>query len=303
MTLRPKRLGPIRTSSSPDDELHHGAVVRLRLDVAYDGTEFSGWASQPSTRTVQGTLEEALVRVLGVPDVRLTVAGRTDAGVHARGQVCHFDVDANALGAFGRDLDRLAQRLDRLLPDDVRVSRAALAPQGFDARFSAIWRRYAYRICDDPARADPLARGHVLAWPRRLDESAMNLAAAQLVGEHDFAAFCRRRVGATTIRGLMLLDWSRSGDVLTARVVADAFCHNMVRALIGCLVVVGEGKRPVDWPVTVLRGRARDPRVRVLPAHGLTLEEVGYPADHELAARASATRQQRPGFVGVSAAD
>jgi tRNA pseudouridine38-40 synthase len=271
--------------------------------VAYDGAEFSGWASQPSRRTVQGTLEEALVRVLGVPDARLTVAGRTDAGVHARGQVCHLDVGAGALGAFGQHPARLAQRLDRLLPDDVRVRRVALAPEGFDARFSAIWRRYAYRVCDDPARADPLARGHVLAWPRRLDEDAMELAAAQLVGEHDFAAFCRRRVGATTIRALQLLDWTRTGDVLTGRVVADAFCHNMVRALIGCLVVVGEGKRPVDWPASVLRGRARDPRVRVLPAHGLTLEEVGYPADHELAARASATRHRRPGSAGVSHAD
>lgn len=279
------------------------AVVRIRLDVAYDGAEFSGWASQPARRTVQGTLEEALGRILRVPEARLTVAGRTDAGVHARGQVCHLEVDAGAVDALGSDLDRLVQRLDRLLPDDVRVRAAAVAPEGFDARFSATWRRYAYRVCDDPARADPLARGHVLAWPRRLDEHAMNLAAARLVGEHDFAAFCRRRVGATTIRTLRQLDWTRIGGVLTARVVADAFCHNMVRALVGCLVVVGEGKRPGDWPAEVLRGRVRDPRVRVLPPHGLTLEEVGYPADHEVAARASATRQRRPGSAGVSAAE
>jgi tRNA pseudouridine38-40 synthase len=278
-------------------------VIRLRLDVAYDGKDFSGWASQPSRRTVQGTLEEALVRVLGVSAARLTVAGRTDAGVHARGQVCHLDVDASALDAFGEDPGRLAQRLDRLLPDDVRVRGVALAPEGFDARFSAIWRRYAYRFCDDPPRADPLARGHVLDWPQRLDEDAMNLAAAQLLGEHDFAAFCRRRVGASTIRALRLLDWTRSGEVLTGRVVADAFCHHMVRALIGCLVVVGEGKRPVEWPAEVLRGGVRDPRVGVLPARGLTLEEVGYPADAELAARASATRHRRPGSAGVSAAE
>jgi tRNA pseudouridine38-40 synthase len=281
----------------------HGSCVRLRLDVAYDGTDFSGWASQPGRRTVQGTLEEVLVRVLRAPAARLTVAGRTDAGVHARGQVCHLDVDAGVLDEPGLDADRLIRRLARALPADLRVRGAAVAPPGFDARFSAIWRRYAYRVCDDPARADPLARGHVLAWPRRLDEHAMNAAAARLVGEHDFAAFCRRRAGATTIRALRRLDWARSADVLTARVVADAFCHNMVRALVGCLLAVGEGKRAEEWPAAVLRAGVRDPGVGVVPAHGLTLEEVGYPADAELAARASATRHQRPGSAGVSAAE
>jgi tRNA pseudouridine38-40 synthase len=275
------------TAGARDD-----ALVRLRLDLSYDGTEFSGWAAQPARRTVQGTLEAALSTVLRAPDARLTVAGRTDAGVHARGQVAHVDVPA-ALLAGDEEIDRLARRLARLLPDDVRVSRVSWAPRGFDARFSALWRRYAYRICDAPARADPLARRHTVAWPRSLDNDAMTRAAQGLLGEHDFAAFCRRRQGATTVRTLQHLDVSRGDDTLTFRVVADAFCHNMVRALVGSLVVVGAGQRPAGWPEQVLRGLERDPRVRVLPAHGLTLEEVRYPADSELAARADQARRLR----------
>ncbi|MDX6365580.1 MAG: tRNA pseudouridine38-40 synthase [Nocardioidaceae bacterium] len=275
------------------DDADGAAPVRLRLDVRYDGSDFSGWAVQPGRRTVQETLERALATVLRVPPPRLTVAGRTDAGVHARGQVAHADVDARVVGADAGDLDRVTGRLARLLPDDVRVRRVSVAPDGFDARFSAVWRRYAYRICDSPAGADPLARRYVLAWPRRLDEEAMARAATSLAGEHDFAAFCRRRVGATTVRALRRLDARREGDDITFGVVADAFCHNMVRALIGCLVVVGEGKRPEAWPAAVLGGRQRDPRVRVLPPRGLTLEEVGYPPDCELAARAHQARRLR----------
>jgi tRNA pseudouridine38-40 synthase len=275
------------TAGARDD-----AVVRLRLDLAYDGTAFSGWAAQPARRTVQGTLEGALSTVLRAPEARLTVAGRTDAGVHARGQVAHVDVRADLLTG-DEELGRLARRLARLLPDDVRVSRVSRAPRGFDARFSALWRRYAYRICDAPTRADPLARRHTLAWPRRLDHDAMTRAAEGLLGEHDFAAFCRRRQGATTIRTLHHLDVRRGDDTLTFRVVADAFCHNMVRALVGSLVVVGAGQRPASWPEQVLRGLERNPRVGVLPAHGLTLEEVGYPADSELASRADQARRLR----------
>jgi tRNA pseudouridine38-40 synthase len=269
------------------------AAVRLRLDVRYDGSDFSGWAAQPGRRTVQGTLQQGLATVLGGPEPRLTVAGRTDAGVHARGQVAHADIDPAVADRVGGDPDKVAGRLARLLPDDVRVRAVSMAPDGFDARFSAVWRRYAYRICDSPAGADPLTRRYVQAWPRRLDEEAMVRAGEQLTGEHDFAAFCRRREGATTVRSLQQLRARRCGDDITLEIVADAFCHNMVRALVGSLVVVGEGKRPEGWPAAVLRGRQRDPRVRVLPARGLTLEEVGYPPDAELAARAASTRRLR----------
>lgn len=266
-------------------------VVRLRLDVTYDGTDFSGWATQPGRRTVQDVLETSISTVCRLAEVRLTVAGRTDAGVHARGQVAHVDIPADALSALPPT--ELSRRLARLLPPDVRVRAVTSAATGFDARFSATWRRYSYRICDDPAGADPLVRRHVLAWPRRLDETLMNAGAERLLGQNDFAAFCKRRPGATTIRTLRELSWTREAGVLTGRVVADAFCRNMVRSLVGCLVPVGEGTRPVDWPAAVLCAKVRDPRVRVARPSGLTLEEVGYPPDDELAARAAESRQVR----------
>jgi tRNA pseudouridine38-40 synthase len=268
------------------------ALIRVRLDIGYDGTGFSGWARQPGQRTVQGILEDALARVLGLAgSAALTVAGRTDAGVHARGQVAHADIPADRWADAGHTAER---RLARLLPPDVRVHRLTLAPPGFDARFSAIWRRYAYRVCDDPALADPLAR-HVTLWVRsRLDTGAMNEAARRCLGEHDFAAFCRRREGASTVRTLLRLDWARPAPaVAEATVVADAFCHNMVRALVGALLKVGDGSHPPGWPAEVLAARVRDPAVPVVGPHGLCLEEVGYPADAGLAVRAATARHLR----------
>ena len=273
--------------------------MRLRIDCAYDGADFSGWAAQPGLRTVQGTLEEALATALRVPEVRVSVAGRTDAGVHARGQVAHVDVEPEVVDASsGRSTDpplvALARRVDGILPPDVRVRRVSQAPPGFDARFSAVWRRYAYRIADAPECADPLLRGHVLGWGRRLDVGAMNRAAQPLLGLRDFASFCKRREGATTVRTLLDLAWTREeSGLVVGDVRADAFCHSMVRALVGCLVAVGEGRRPVTWPAEVLDGRRRDGGVRVLHAHGLTLEEVGYPDDDELAAQADRARARR----------
>jgi tRNA pseudouridine38-40 synthase len=231
----------------------------------------------------------ALATVLRVPDVQLTCAGRTDSGVHARGQVVHADIEALPEGA-----ERLARRVNGVLADDVRVRRAAPAPDGFDARFSATWRRYAYRVADRPEAVDPLRRRQVLAWPRELDEAAMNAASPALLGEHDFASFCRQREGATTIRTLLELRWEREDDgLLVAGVRADAFCHSMVRSLVGCLLAIGEGRRDTAWASEVLAAGRRDSAVAVAPAHGLTLEEVGYPPDAELGARAEVTRTRR----------
>lgn len=280
--------------------------MRLRLDLAYDGTDFHGWATQPGLRTVQGLLQAALSQVLRVESVPVTCAGRTDTGVHARGQVVHLDVSDDVLGAVGgrstaQPVDALVRRLNGVLPADVRVRGGREAPDGFDARFSALWRRYAYRIADDPAAVDPLTRCWVLARPRRLDVQAMNAGAGRLVGEHDFAAFCKRREGATTIRTLLDLRWVRDeAGLAVAEVRADAFCHHMVRALVGCLVVVGEGRRPPDWAAEVLRRGVRDSGLGVVPAHGLTLEEVAYPADPDLARQAVASRRMR---VPVESAD
>jgi tRNA pseudouridine38-40 synthase len=274
-----------------------GAVTRIRLDLAYDGTEFSGWAAQPGQRTVEGVLAVAVGQVLRLPEaVRLTVAGRTDSGVHARGQVAHADVPGDAWAAHG---EAALRRLASALPPDIRVRAAGVAPEGFDARFSALWRRYAYRICDQPTGADPLRRRDTLWHSRALDVTAMNTAAAQLLGEHDFAAFCRRREGATTVRALRRLQWQRDADsVMVGCVVADAFCHNMVRSLVGALLPVGEGSRPVSWPAQVLAAAVRDPAVRVVRPHGLSLEEVCYPPPDQLAARAEFTRRVREPQAG-----
>ncbi len=270
---------------------------RLRLDLSYDGADFHGWAAQPALRTVQGELESALAKVLRLPSVRVTCAGRTDTGVHARGQVAHIDLPAGVFadpGGRGPTVETLGRRLNGVLEPDLRIRRVTIAPDGFDARFSAIWRRYAYRIADRVDLLDPLRRGHVLAWPRPLDEERMNAAATLLVGKQDFASFCKKREGATTIRCLLDLHWEREADgVLVATVRADAFCHNMVRSLMGCMIAVGEGRRTPEWAGEVLAARRRDAAVPVVHPHGLTLEEVGYPDDHELATQSVRARAKR----------
>jgi tRNA pseudouridine38-40 synthase len=276
-----------------------GGLIRVRLDVAYDGTDFSGWASQPGRRTVQGVLEDALATLLRIEPPALTVAGRTDAGVHAAGQVCHVDIDAHVWSGLPSRSDlapseALIRRLAGVLPADLRVRSARVAPAGFDARFSAIWRRYCYRVADTTFGPDPLQRSMVYWHPRRLDISAMNVAATGLLGTHDFAAFCRRREGATTIRTLRTLTWARAENGLAvATINADAFCHNQVRAMVGALLAVGDGRRPTEWPRQVLAAGIRDSAAMVVPPHGLTLEAVGYPPDDELAAHAEVARSRR----------
>jgi tRNA pseudouridine38-40 synthase len=268
------------------------AGTRLRLDLSYDGSAFHGWSCQPGLRTVQGVVQQALGRVLALPaPPELTVAGRTDAGVHARGQVAHADVPSASWETGG---PAAARRLARVLPADVRVRAIDRAPDGFDARFSALWRRYSYRVCDDPAAADPLRRHDTLWYPRPVEVTRMNEAARACLGEHDFAAFCRRREGASTVRELLRLDWARTEPgVAVATVVADAFCHNMVRALVGGMLSVGDGRRTAAWLAGILASQVRDPSVVVAPPHGLCLEEVSYPPDPDLAARAQATRRVR----------
>lgn len=274
--------------------------MRLRLDLAYDGTDFAGWAAQPGRRTVEGELSAALTTVLRAPEpVRLVVAGRTDAGVHARGQVAHCDVDPALYAVVPGRSDRspaaaLAARLRGVLPGDVVMRSVAEAAEGFEARFSATWRRYRYRICDVPGSLDPLRRRDTVVLGQPLDLVAMNEAASMLLGLNDFAPFCKKREGATTIRTLTAYEWNRCEDgTVEGTVVADAFCHSMVRALVGCVVPVGEERLAPGFASEVLRGGVRDPRVKVMPAHGLSLDEVGYPPDGELAARAQEARATR----------
>jgi tRNA pseudouridine38-40 synthase len=222
--------------------------------------------------------------------VGLTVAGRTDAGVHAIGQVAHCDVPA-ALWHARRDT--LVRRLRGVLPLDIAVPAVEEAPRDFDARFGALARHYVYRLTDAPWGPPPLRRADTVGWPRRLNADDMGLAAGLLLGQNDFAAFCRRREGATTIRTLLALDVTRDGDVITVSASADAFCHSMVRSLVGALLAVGEGRRPPEWPASLLSRSERASDVPVAAPGGLTLVRVDYPPDAELAARAQVTRALR----------
>jgi tRNA pseudouridine38-40 synthase len=289
--------------SAPDER-----GVRVRLDLAYDGAGFAGWARQPGLRTVQGALEDGLATILradanGEAAPHVQVAGRTDAGVHARGQVAHVDLTARQWATLPGRSDRepgdaLVARLGGVLPHDVVVRAANPAAPGFDARFSALHRSYTYRVADRPALRDPLRRGWVL-WTRRpLDADTMDAAGRPLLGVRDFAAFCKPRPGATTIRELQELRWERpdvgpDAGLVVAHVRADAFCHNMVRALVGASLAVGEGRREPGWLTEVLAARRRDAAGGVVPAHGLVLEAVSYPPDDELGARADRIRARR----------
>jgi tRNA pseudouridine38-40 synthase len=278
--------------------------IRLRLDLGYDGTDFSGWAAQPGQRTVAGVLAEAL-NLLFAPGqaVGLTVAGRTDAGVHAIGQVCHVDLPMALIRAEwwagltdpATARPGLVRRLAALLPPDVRVYSAVEVSFDFDARFSALGRAYEYRVTDAPYGAQPLRRRDTLAWPRPLSLDVLAAAAAGLLGEHDFAAFCKRKEHATTVRAISRLDWRRDPDgVLVATAEADAFCQAMVRSLVGAMLVVGDGRRPAQWPAELLGRRERANQVTVAPPHGLTLVRVDYPTDPgQYARRAELTRRLR----------
>ena len=238
---------------------------------------------------MQEVLEDGLTQILR-DRVRVTAAGRTDAGVHARGQVGHADLPAPMWAEVRPFLVRAARGV---LPPDVRLRAADRAPAGFDARFSALWRRYEYRLTDAGWGVDPLRRHDTVAWKRSLDGSAMAAASTHLLGVHDFAAFCRRRDGATTVRGLQALDVERTGEIITVTAVADAFCHSMVRSLVGALLAVGDGRQPAAWPASLLASPTRSDAVVVAPAPGRTLGASGYPPDDELAARAQATRRIR----------
>ncbi len=221
----------------------------------------------------------------------LTVAGRTDAGVHATGQVCHVDVPAEAWQRLGATLLR---RLAGLLPTDLRVPAVEPVGADFDARFSALSRRYSYRVSDSGWGAPPLRARDTLAWPRPLDLDRLNQASAVLTGEHDYAAFCRRKENATTIRAISTLAWRREPDgIVIATVAADAFCQAMVRSLVGALLPVGDGRRPVDWPGSLLARTLRADEVTVAPPHGLTLVAVAYPDPARYADRATITRNRR----------
>lgn len=270
-----------------------GGFFRLRIDFAYDGTNFSGWAKQRDQKTVQGEMESALEPITRNP-ISLQVAGRTDAGVHALAQVAHFDLPERDYQGHEWDLADITYRLNRIIPEDIRIHSITKAPQYFHARFSALSRSYIYKILDDGQILPPLLRYDTATWYRPLDLDAMNKAVNPLLGEHDFAAFCKARESGTSIRTLKEFGFERDSiGLIIAKVKADAFCHSMVRSLIGAAVCVGEGRFSTTWMKEVLDGKTRIGESLVFPARGLTLTKVEYPEDFELKDRLSITVRRR----------
>jgi tRNA pseudouridine38-40 synthase len=265
---------------------------RLRIDIAYDGTAFFGWAAQPDKRTIQDLVEDAIARI-SRSDVESVVAGRTDAGVHATGQVIHVDLP-DALFSEGLSYIDLRYKLNRILDEDVRIMQISDAPDGFHARFSALRRIYIYKILDANEVIPPLSRYDVAPWYRPLDVELMNTASALVLGHHDFAAFCKFKEGGTTIRTLEKYQWHRDETgLLVAEVIADAFCYSMVRNLVGAVVCVADGRKDPSWMAELLANKERVSDSLVFPARGLSLTQVDYPSDQELLDRAKVTIGKR----------
>lgn len=282
--------------SEPVD-LNVGGFTRLRIDFGYDGTDFFGWSKQPELRTIQGAFLEALTQIFGESEIdfSLRVAGRTDAGVHALHQVAHFDLTQVQLARLGREtISDIAYKLNRLLPNDIRVTAVDVAPTGFDARFGAINRRYRYRLADNLAFKNPLETRFTLDVAGALDTEAMTEAGAHLLGLHDFASFCKPREGSTTIRELQEITVSRGqGEVVEIEIQADAFCHNMVRSIVGALIAVGQGRATPTKVKRLLEQTNREGSYKVVSPHGLSLMKIGYPADDQLAAQAEKAQNLR----------
>lgn len=278
--------------------------IRLRLDLAYRGAPFHGWARQPGLLTVQGRLEEALSLITRQP-AQLTVAGRTDAGVHARGQVAHLDVTKDfwlSLSRGGEESDelrgeRLRARLEGLagrgLNGALAIKQVRVVSRDFDARFSALSRTYRYLICDDPRAQDP-CRLDIARTSSPLEEATMQVAAQALCGEHDFLPFAKPREGATTVRTLHSFNISRPGaGIVQAMIRADAFCHSQVRFMMGALIEIGRGKYQPNWIGELLAAGVRDQRVPLADGRGLTLWEVAYPPEDEYALQAQKAKVVR----------
>ena len=260
--------------------------LRLRIDLAYDGTNFYGWGKQPDRRSVQEEVEKAIGTITQTK-IDSIVAGRTDAGVHATGQVIHVDVPENI------NLDEIAYKLNRILDEDVRILKVSIAPEAFHARFSALRRSYTYKILDKNLPIPPINRFDIASWYRPLDADLMNKASALVLGHHDFAAFCKFREGGTTIRTLEKFQWEREGDLLVASIVADAFCYSMVRNLVGAVVCVADGRKEPAWIGELLENKERVSDSLVFPARGLTLSFVEYATNDQLLERAKVTIGKR----------
>jgi tRNA pseudouridine38-40 synthase len=276
---------PTRTPPAGEEEGLPGilpALTTVRLDIEYDGTGFRGWAAQPGLRTVQGELEAALETVLREP-VQLTVAGRTDTGVHAWGQVASFVTEAEIPADLGR-------RLNGIGPRDIAVTAASVSEDGFDARRDARSRSYCYRVLARSAPS-PFEQGRALWWPHRLDRDALDACARELIGSHDFTAFTPTQTDHVRFdRDVLAAEWTSGepgvgsgagmdaepGALLTFRIIADAFMRSMVRVLVGTMLEVASGRRSHDSFTRLLTGAPRSEAGETAPAHGLYLESVRY---------------------------
>jgi tRNA pseudouridine38-40 synthase len=272
-------------------------LIRYRINLAYDGTAYYGWARQSGHKTVQQSLLDALTLVFGesTNDFSMRVAGRTDAGVHAYAQVAHIDVSAAQIKRLGRTKS-IAFRLNSILDRDIRIHSFEIAPPGFHARFSATFRRYPFRIADGPVAKDPLQGRYTLWLAHELDLDLMRDGAKEFIGLHDFNSFCKARAGATTIRRMKSIKITRNpdlGGVIEIELIADAFCHNMVRAIVGGLIAVAQGSAEKSEITHVLKVAQKRAPFKVATPEGLTLVEIGYPADDKLEEQAAITRKKR----------
>ena len=272
-----------------------GGFVRFRVDLAYDGTDFAGWAKQPKLRTVEGELVKVFEKIFGKSKTGfdMRVAGRTDAGVHARVQVCHLDVPQDRIKRIGRD-HLGAKRLNTLLPEDLIIHDFQVADPGFDARFSALGRHYKYTITDTEFFKDPTLTRYALLYKRKLDVELLNEAAQTLVGLKDFAAFCKPRAGSTTIRNLRQFEVARKANgLIEIQLHADAFCHNMVRSLVGSILAVADGRLSIEELIEVQKSGKRGNKFKVVDSRGLTLEAIDYPDSAKYAEQAELSRKMR----------
>jgi tRNA pseudouridine38-40 synthase len=272
-----------------------GGLVRFRVDLAYDGTDFAGWAKQPGLRTVEGDLVKMFEKVFGKSktDFDMRVAGRTDSGVHAKHQVCHLDIPQKRLSRIGRD-PLNAFRLNTLIADDLIILDIHQITSDFDARFSALGRRYRYTIVDPEFKKDPMLVRYALTHKRVLDVALMNLAAKELIGLKDFAAFCKPRAGASTIRNLTTFKVSRDpGGLITIEIHADAFCHNMIRSLVGSIMAVADGRLSIQDLIQAQKSGKRANKFKTIDAKGLSLESIDYPDPADYAKQANLNRVMR----------
>ncbi len=272
-----------------NEPVSNDGLIRIRLDLGYNGTGYFGWAKQPNgLKTIQGELESALIAITGLAEVKTIVGGRTDAGVHARGQVCHIDLPVEFVN---EQISRLGRRLRAVLPESIVVSQVTQVSKNFDARFAALARRYSYRIAD--RSVDPLTLSSVMIHDAPLDLDAMNAASKLLQGLNDFTAYCKANTVGTRIRELQEFSWHRHDDLVIATVKADAFCYSMVRTLVGALIPVGDGRKDIEWPYRILKAAQKIFEINVAPGHALVLEEIYYPAEKEFADRVSSTKAMR----------